>query len=272
MRSASSTAPLSGGRRQQQREFLAADAGGQVVVAHALLQHARHRHQHLVAEQVAVGVVDQLEVVDVDQHQRHRRLAIGQVLGDVLLEGAAVVQAGQAVGLRLAARSRYLGSQLRDLALVHVEATLQLAHRLRHLARAVDHALQHRAAVGLAIELGLPLRQRLVEGRGAIGRLQRVLLHAAQDAARVLGDPLRGLEPDRRDIGLEQPRHVGLGQRAAVGGEPLDLGLQVAAAAGHVLVPDRVVDGVQSDRMLGHLREREPEKFAAPLDTVGVVA
>ena len=57
--------------------------------------------QRLVAEGVALGVVDRLEVVEVDQHQRHRRaIALRGVdlAIELLLEGPMVAEPGQRIG------------------------------------------------------------------------------------------------------------------------------------------------------------------------------
>ena len=67
--------------RQQQREFLAAVAGDE----HGLFQ--RDERQGLadgaqtgVAGDMAVAVVEQLEMIDIDHHQRERRAALGGAL------------------------------------------------------------------------------------------------------------------------------------------------------------------------------------------------
>ena len=98
---------LDRGARQQQRQLLAADAAGQVVRAHEAAQLARHGLQHFVAGLVPEGVVERLEVIDVEQRQ-------GQVVAGALgardlaaqrvVEVAAVVQAGQPVAHRLLAQ------------------------------------------------------------------------------------------------------------------------------------------------------------------------
>jgi hypothetical protein len=51
--------------RQQDREFLPAEPARQVVAAHLLAQDGGDRPQRLVADQVAVSVVDPLEVIEV---------------------------------------------------------------------------------------------------------------------------------------------------------------------------------------------------------------
>ncbi len=78
---------------QKQGELLAADAGGQIAAAQALAQNAPQGGQHRVAAGVAVGVVDQLEVVGVqhDQAQGQPQIA-GQL--EFLLQGLVEVGAG----------------------------------------------------------------------------------------------------------------------------------------------------------------------------------
>ena len=63
-------APLEAGVRQDHGQLVAAVAGGDVGGAARAADHLGHRLEHAVAELVAVGVVDRLEVVDVDQRER----------------------------------------------------------------------------------------------------------------------------------------------------------------------------------------------------------
>jgi hypothetical protein len=60
------------GARQQHGELLAAEPAHHVGLADLLPELGRQRAQHLVADQVAVTVVDPLEVIDVDQQQGQR--------------------------------------------------------------------------------------------------------------------------------------------------------------------------------------------------------
>jgi hypothetical protein len=48
-------------------EFFPADASDHTIVADDTTQRASDRLQNLIAKRVAIGVVDSLEVVDVDQ-------------------------------------------------------------------------------------------------------------------------------------------------------------------------------------------------------------
>ena len=94
---------LDGGVGHHDHEFLAAIAARQVDGADIGSQAHRELAQHLVADVVAVAVVDLLEVVDVDQQAGHRVAAVGRPAHQRLeLAGhvAAVVQAGELVGDR----------------------------------------------------------------------------------------------------------------------------------------------------------------------------
>ena len=82
-------------------ELVAAHAVGEVGAAARGPDRGGQRLQALVAGLVAVRVVDGLEVVDVDEHERQRHAGAGhdlQLARDVLVEGAVVAQAGERVG------------------------------------------------------------------------------------------------------------------------------------------------------------------------------
>ena len=94
------------GGGDDQRELVAAVARGDVVGADAAAQRGADAAQDLVAGQVAVLLVDALEVVEVDQHQRGR---LGGAAGraadlapELLVQRGVVEAAGQRVGLRRA--------------------------------------------------------------------------------------------------------------------------------------------------------------------------
>ena len=90
---------------QDRDELVAAPAGQLIARAHPGGQPARDLDQHLVARLVAVGVVDRLEVVDVDVHQREQS-AVAHAQRDLALQlvraVAAVRELRQVVGERLA--------------------------------------------------------------------------------------------------------------------------------------------------------------------------
>ena len=88
--------------REQDRELVAAEAEGAVAGA-LLAQQLGELAQQAVAVLVAVAVVLELEVVDVEQRERDgagvaRRLA--DRAGELVLEGAVVVEVGEAVAAR----------------------------------------------------------------------------------------------------------------------------------------------------------------------------
>ena len=82
---------------QQNHELVAAQAGDHVGGAHLGLQARGHGAQHHVARVVPVAVVDGLEAVQVEQHQRMGQ-AVGQHARGALRQAGAVGQAGQRVG------------------------------------------------------------------------------------------------------------------------------------------------------------------------------
>jgi hypothetical protein len=85
---------------QQQREFLAAQARDRVVRAHHVDERARRAAQHLVAVGMAMGVVDRLEVVEVQRDDRDRPpVARGarQLLPASEMERALIRQAGERI-------------------------------------------------------------------------------------------------------------------------------------------------------------------------------
>ncbi len=84
-------------------ELLAAVARDQFAFAGHDLEQPAELAQHIVAVLVAVRVVDLLEMVDIEEHQRERLLvAPGPFVLDfeLFVKGAMVAQAGQPVGRR----------------------------------------------------------------------------------------------------------------------------------------------------------------------------
>ena len=90
------------GLGQQHRELVAAEAAEHVGRAQAGGERPRHLAQQVVAGGVAAGVVDGLEVVEVDHDQAERAAVVAEVVGqlgrEALGEAAAVERAGQRVG------------------------------------------------------------------------------------------------------------------------------------------------------------------------------
>ena len=94
---------------EDDRELLAADAADDVRRADGGAQHVRHLEQQLVADAVAVHVVDLLEVVEVEHHERDgvvlRRRA-HELLAHAVVKRAVVVEAGERVGRGLVLEAR----------------------------------------------------------------------------------------------------------------------------------------------------------------------
>ena len=57
----------------EQHELVAAQARDRVAFAHAALEPIRHRAQQLVADVMAEAVVDELETIEIDEHDREPR-------------------------------------------------------------------------------------------------------------------------------------------------------------------------------------------------------
>src|ERR1700689_407320 len=134
------------GMRQQHGEFLAADAGNGTAIADAAAQYVGHRDDDLVAQQVAVGVVDGLEMVDIDDQQR---AALHAALADalhLLIKTAAVEQSGQRVGQRQPLHQLQLAAQPLDLLgtllqVLVIDAGLD-AHPVGLADQRLDHLMQ----------------------------------------------------------------------------------------------------------------------------------
>ena len=96
-------------RGHDDRELLAADPADGVARAHDREEDRRDLGEDVVAGRVAVHVVDALEVVEVEHHERDGRL-VGrgdeELLPEPLVERAVVPEAGQRVGLRLVLERR----------------------------------------------------------------------------------------------------------------------------------------------------------------------
>ena len=76
---------------------------------------------------------------------------------------------------------------------------------------------------------------------GGAGRLADLVDHRAQPVGHLVRRIRRGVE----DVAAVQRVHQLVAQRHAVGARRIDLGAQVVVAAGEIVVPDGVGDGVQ---------------------------
>ena len=91
---------LAVGVGQQDGELVTTEPGDEVLLAQRPPQHRRGRHDQLVAGVVAPGVVDLLEVVEVEQQQGAARAGAGaqvEVLGQGRVEATTVGQPGEHV-------------------------------------------------------------------------------------------------------------------------------------------------------------------------------
>ncbi len=136
-------------RAHDHAELLAAEAADDVLRADGRAQRLGELLQHLVADAVAVDVVDPLEVVDVEHEDGDGAMRAARLLQRVqqpLVERAVVEEAGQRVGLRLMLEPRAdlrvvererggVGEALRELELGLAE------HRLLAEPVDVEHAL-----------------------------------------------------------------------------------------------------------------------------------
>ncbi|MNH31801.1 hypothetical protein D3C79_921990 [compost metagenome] len=87
---------------QQHRQFLAAVAANPAVIPQQPVAELGHPLEHHVPGLVAIGVVDPLEVVQI-QHGQTEGLVLKQQQTQPLIEEAPVVEAGQLVHVRLLA-------------------------------------------------------------------------------------------------------------------------------------------------------------------------
>ncbi len=93
--------------RQDGEELVPAVAGQNVGLAAGAAEDSGDAFEHVIARRMAVGVVEQLEVVQVHHHQGHRLAgaAVARQFRVEPLVGAAVIaQAGQRIAVRQAAR------------------------------------------------------------------------------------------------------------------------------------------------------------------------
>ncbi len=93
---------LDGHVRVDEDELLAAEPRDDVVAADVVAQHAGEELERTVADLVAVGVVEPLELVQVGEHEDERDAPVEEIR-DLGLEGPAVGEPGQSVGRGLLA-------------------------------------------------------------------------------------------------------------------------------------------------------------------------
>ena len=166
------------GAADQHGEFISTQARHHVVGTHVFAQAVADGAQHQVAGIVAVAVVDRLEMIQIDQHQRHRlaaALGIGQRHFGALDQVAAVRQLGQRIMEGGMLQALFAFAQLL-IGLGQLGGTQ--AHRLLQVVGAGLHLRQACAflAIGLPQGLGLLLFEHLDavgQGEGEQDRLGR---------------------------------------------------------------------------------------------------
>ncbi len=200
-------------------ELVAAQAPERVDVAHDALQARGDGAQQLVADAVTERVVDALEVVEVDEQRRHRRLAAARAHQHLLH----AVEDQRTVGQ---ARERVVGGHEGELLLAATELLVgALALGLEGLAHAherhVEAALQHRDG-----SLENRLRQRellddfahevgggVAPAQAALGdlveRRRSLCGELAEDAPRLLPDLARHLRALARHPARDRDRRDG---------------------------------------------------------------
>jgi hypothetical protein len=160
---------------QQADELVAAVAADRVAGTHRTFETLRHHLQQVVADGMAVSVVDRLEAVEVDVEQAELvgvRLAATERLARTLVERRAVREAGQVVVVCRVEREPFAAPGLRHRATGVLQLALhglQLAFQLTPLADlAVDeigHLLQLAEAVKHADLDPTSAKQRSLRGR-----------------------------------------------------------------------------------------------------------
>ncbi len=134
-------------------KFFTAVTGDGIALAQDPPQYAAGAAQNLVACLVAIGIVEPLELVQVDHGQREglsRAVEIGQAAGDVGLEGPAVADQGQGVGAGFGRMRLDQADLLAEPVFGLIQPALhglvgidQLGHDIEDLGRFVQHvALQ----------------------------------------------------------------------------------------------------------------------------------
>ena len=101
--------------REDHAELVATVAARQVIFPHVALQFLAQLSQHSVTNDMAIGVVDLLEVVDIDQRNGGLGLlllALVELQLQQVFPGAVIEQAGEAVGTAQALRARLCSESL----------------------------------------------------------------------------------------------------------------------------------------------------------------
>ena len=237
---------------QDDGELVAADAGDDVARPHRFGERAGEVAQQLVAGDVAGGVVDDLELVDVEEHQAARYAAQPRRLhrpSDLALEGKAVEETGEDVVI---AAPLELGDHplaLADVAQRQHRAVGMAVGGADRLGDELDDgappgaAGQHRRHLGADLAAG-PDRLDGEVGQARPRRVEGQRHHLVQGAAdRLLARPL-GHRCRRRVEELDETARVDLDQALVQRRQHLDGDLALALGAGEpALQAGDVVEG-----------------------------
>src|SRR4051794_11979735 len=230
------------GLRHHGDQLLAAVARGKIVVADTFTQRFGHEAQHLIADAMAVIVVELLEVIDVDQENAERLVPLHRRdldLPEELLERAAVRQPGERVGERPLLRLVQRIADGVELARFLGEARFQLGRARGGFGKFTDEILDQdlrintlRAPFGHAVN-------RLDVSAVVGNRRSQVLFGGVHHAVQLL----RHFVDDRRfgtllaDIGVEQGLVRRLVELALVADENVDRAIQVRSRSQRVFEP-----------------------------------
>ena len=207
---------------QDDHKLVTAQAGHGVIGAQAFFDAVGHLHQHHVAKTVAQGVIDVLEAVQVNEHDRKAMVVAlrhGNGLLDPLTQHHPVGQASQRIAV-----SQVVDALLVRYGLGEVMRVTNAMHRSAALTRQVNQGHQqgrHRAIGAVVVQHALPpvFDVQPVQNQGQAVRFTRQaeqvgeffpmqLVGAAlhQAAARAVGgeDPVVGIgHKNRVNAGLE---------------------------------------------------------------------
>ncbi len=171
MWSARVTAPSRSVAGQDGDEFLATIASREITALDVGFERHGDEAQHLVAGLVAPGVVEALEVIDVDQHQAQRLAAVArlaQQARDAVVEGLAVIDLGQRIEQGFAADILEVALQRLDIVARGGKAQLELVVGDLHAAGFRQQAVGDLAQAGGIEIVGREVAARHLQ-RGRIG-------------------------------------------------------------------------------------------------------
>ena len=225
---------------QDDQELVAAVAAAQIAPAQHLAQAMADRREHFVSRQMAVIVVDLLELIDVEHHDRERGAAAARA-GQLGFERVETVGAVEAAGQRVAqAVIADLGEEL------HV-AQRDAEQRRRRPDRAAD--FRSDAGRGDADHAG-----HLAADRDDVAE-EAVLLHAVR-ALEPLGRRLQDGVGHRFNLSAAPPRLRAIGHALPFGiaaDQHPDVGVR---GERRQMAPDRFVQRVDGQRPAQRLPER----------------